>query len=1086
MKTPGVADASQHVASNVLGLFHSSAFILVSLVAIGVLAGLLFRVGVIGFALKLFGTLVRWMIRTGFQIWEYLLSWAEWPLFLGTTLVMLGLGWVTIGLVPPFAILFGSLTLFMGVTACLAYMAIDLERYDVVRGYKALHDPGLGQAVAEKLVRYGDILGVPLLAAAAVSAVGGFALFNMGLYETVGRTWYAVVPHEGVPGYFDFLAYSLINLYQLVDVLDLAGSYNGVQITHLRPTQWPASTLLAAFKIFFTLILLQQLFASVRKGQALAEAIADFWSPHPSVHERARNSLHQHGAGVVQPLLNSLRTLTCLTKEQRDRLPQILADIGPACAPTLTRYLSDPNEGVRAVASAALGHLSVADAVPALVRLASDPSELVRQAVVAALGTIGENATRAARQRSLSIGRRRRNWIRWKRNRPMNETPAAPTADLAVDTLATALTDNSSSVRIEAARALGQIGTPAARTSGALATLLGDADETVRCGAAEALGKVGAEDQIPALAELLKDSSPVIKEAAARALGSLKGASSSAVPELVALLQDREPSVRQAVAEAIGQIGTLSEEATTALVEGLTSRDTAVRAQTAEALGAIGSAAEDAAPALVEALTDGNDRVRAEAASALGKIGEAAADAAVPGLVRALRDKDSWVSALAAEALGEIGEAAEEAVPALVRSLRHINPLVRANAAEALGKLGPAAADALPALVTAAKDADGNVRSRAVCALSEVAPADDPAPCRVALDLLADADSLVRAAAVEALAQHGAADESIAAAVLPLLEDANDQVKFQVIRAAPKLLGPAPEVVDGLIRRLLEDDSAWIREGAAAALGQLGSAAVAAGPSLLRAAQTGETAVRLQAVRAMVMIQPPEAVAAFSTALQDADPEIRKIASAGWIKAGAVPDDVVPALVDALRDPEMQVRANAAHLLGRLDALPAEAVPLLIDCAAHPNDGLRMNAAVALREGRPEAATEVFAHLLDDSNVRIRLIAAGAILTRDPADVRAATVVTGILSDPVARLRAIALEIITSLGQEAWHFLDALKLRVDEEDDPEIRERMRELVARCEEWKAAQNTAPTEEGSTFNPLAVVAQVFSGDKDVATP
>ena len=39
----------------------------------------------------------------------------------------------------------GLVLLFLGVTACLAYMFIDVERYEVARGYKALHNPVQGQ-----------------------------------------------------------------------------------------------------------------------------------------------------------------------------------------------------------------------------------------------------------------------------------------------------------------------------------------------------------------------------------------------------------------------------------------------------------------------------------------------------------------------------------------------------------------------------------------------------------------------------------------------------------------------------------------------------------------------------------------------------------------------------------------------------------------------------------------------------------------------------------------------------------------------------------------------------------------------------
>src|SRR5205809_41659 len=71
-----------------------------------------------------------------------------------------------------------------------AHMFIDLERYEVERGYKAVHNPLKGQELALHLGRYGPRVGVPLLVAATAGVIGGFALLNQGLYETVGRGWF--------------------------------------------------------------------------------------------------------------------------------------------------------------------------------------------------------------------------------------------------------------------------------------------------------------------------------------------------------------------------------------------------------------------------------------------------------------------------------------------------------------------------------------------------------------------------------------------------------------------------------------------------------------------------------------------------------------------------------------------------------------------------------------------------------------------------------------------------------------------------------------------------------------------------------
>ena len=54
--------------------------------------------------------------------------------------------------------------LALGVVACLAFMFIDVERYEVARGYKAMHDPVKGQKLAVELARHGQRVGLPLLA----------------------------------------------------------------------------------------------------------------------------------------------------------------------------------------------------------------------------------------------------------------------------------------------------------------------------------------------------------------------------------------------------------------------------------------------------------------------------------------------------------------------------------------------------------------------------------------------------------------------------------------------------------------------------------------------------------------------------------------------------------------------------------------------------------------------------------------------------------------------------------------------------------------------------------------------------------
>ena len=1011
---------------------QTSYLLLAILVGIAAVAAILYQVGIMGWVLRGLGYVVRGAIEQGFLLWERLFAWGSWQEFLVIVFGILLLGGMAGGPLPGLKVVCGLAALGMGAVACLAYMFIDLERNEVERGHKVVHKPLKGQILARNLERYGKQVRIPLLIAATIALIGGFALLNQGLYETIGRHWYQIADERRRPIYVDFLAYALTKVLGLIDVLDLAGSHHILGTAFIHAAAWPASTLLAGFKVFFTLVLLHQIFASLRQGKLLAETIADFWSPHEPIHDRACSALPIYGIVAIGPLLGSLRLATSLTKEQRNEIPLILETIGPSIIPSLVRHLRDPNDDVRAIVAAALGHLHAVETVPALAALVKDPSDVVRQSVVAAMGSLGSSRTGTARNQ------RGRGWRRdflaraiwrsvWWKKRPAPSPPPDP-MELAVATLESALGDPSAAVKAQAALALGWIGADAAMVAPRLIGLLQEGDETVRCQAAQALGEIGAEDgaTVAALVDLLCDASASVKVSAARALGALRKAAAPAVPALVPLLQDRDESVRTAAAEAIAQVGPLDQAATDNLSLGLGSLDNVVRAQTAEALGTIGAAAEEAAPALVLATTDGNDRVRAKAVEALGKLGEPAAAIAVPGLVRALRDRDNWVSALAAEALGQLGDSADGAIPALVRSLSHPNAEVRRNSAEALGKMGGVAVGARQSLEKAARDEDGGVRGQAIRALGAIG-APTPTSTQAVLAGLQDLDPQVRAAAVESVGQWGETSPAVLGTMFFLLEDANDQVKVQVTKVLPKLAGATPEVIDGLCRRLLEDDSDWVQVYAALALGKLGPAAATAGASLLRAAQTGGVSVREQAMRAIAVVQPPETTEALAAGLKDACGDIRRVASAGWMKAAAIPDEAIPALIEGLRDPEVQVRANCAHALARLDVIPAAAIPLLIECTADANDGLRMNAARALKLAPAAAVIDVMQNLIADPNSRVRLIAAGSLLGAEPGNMLAGAVLAESLEDPVLRVREAALVLLDSLGEGGMALLDELK-----------------------------------------------------------
>lgn len=1025
-----------------------------------VIAGLALKaIGLVGWGGEAVARVIRGTIRTGFRLWERYLSWAGWY-----TLVVLAGGIIAASLwfigsgVAWIAIPIAALLIVAGAVTCFAYMHISFERYEVGRGFKALHDPGKGQELAVDLLRYGPQLGVPMLGSAAGVTLFAFALLNQALYESGGQSWYRLSDSEAHPGYLDFLAYTIVNLLRAVDIFDLAKSYEFLSVSLIRPTGMPSSLLLKAFKSFFTVVLLQQVFASLRQNMLLAETVTDFWSPHLPVRERARSVLPQFGPGAVIPILVALRSAANLTKEQREQLPVVLAGIGPTAIPGLMRHLHDRHETTRVVTSAALGLLKVREAVPHLAGLVGDSVESVRLNAVEALGRIGEaHAPRNGRARAAIAAAQPRWWrrtARWIRH-PRFKLKTAISGDevvLAVVLLGGALKDSSAAVRGRAAAATGRIGLAASAVSTTLLELLRTDVDDVRVQAATALGLIRTDDPgaISALAEALADPNAEVRGAAAQALGEYRESARGAVPTLVGLLQDGNEDVRAIAAAAIAKIGVSGEDSTRLLVDGLSSADNVVRAQTAESLGRIGAAAETAAPALAEALNDPNDRVRAKAAEALGRIGESAASTAVPALMRLLRDEDNWVRALAAEALGEMGESADEAGPALLRSLRHANPHVRGNAAESLGKLR--SESARPHLEAACSDPDTSVRTKAVRSVGTLGSLADSSK-RVLLTAVEDAAPEVRATAADSLAEWAPEWPDSIDSVLVLVGDGNSDVAEHALGALQKFAVYTDAALEAVLARLRDANDSWIQSVAAMTLGRMGASAAGAGADLASVALTGDVELRQAAMRALAILQPPEAADAFLAGLRDAEADVRKIASAGLQKGGVVPEGGVDAVIDALRDPDIRVRTTIASVLARLDPVPPASIAGLIECAAPGNEeSLRMAAAIALRAAGSSVPARVMIDLLKDSNQKVRLVAVSAVIATDPANADAADVIREAMADPNPRLRESALSLIENSGEAVSLFRKDLEAARLGDSDPGIVERIdRQLGAMTDE-----------------------------------
>jgi len=304
-------------------------------------------------------------------------------------------------------------------------------------------------------------------------------------------------------------------------------------------------------------------------------------------------------------------------------------------------------------------------------------------------------------------------------------------------------------IRINAAKALGQLGAADDQTLRALQEALKDKYARVRLSAAEALGRLGAtEEAFLALQEALKDEDALVRANAALALWFLGATDEETIQALREALKDENTLVRMNAAFALRSLGAADPETIQALQEDLKDEDTEVRANAALALWFLGATDKETIQALREALKDEDAQVRLSAADALGSLG--ATEEAIQTLREALKDEDAQVRAKAALALGLLGATDEETIQTLQEALKDEDAGVRRNAAEALGRLGVADPETIQALRKALKDKDAWVRRNAAEALGRLGAAD-PETIQALRGALKDEDAGVRDAAFSAL-----------------------------------------------------------------------------------------------------------------------------------------------------------------------------------------------------------------------------------------------------------------------------------------------------------------------------------------------
>ncbi len=275
--------------------------------------------------------------------------------------------------------------------------------------------------------------------------------------------------------------------------------------------------------------------------------------PSERVKVTALIALGQLNATSAVPVLIKM---PMATPETKFYALQLLGQLGdPAALPTLLQALNHDSEEIRFIAVEALGKIGEPSATPALVRMLRDPSLNVRLFAIEALGRLGRDKNRDPQNNQVVVSaliqalQEKLEFDRSYAAKALGEigNPAA------VPALIKALQDESSSVVYYAAQALVHLHrglhpsqdldrseaivhaliarVKAPQSSDALTS-----DALAKSYAAEALGKLGNASAIPVLIQVLdtigsESADATLMASAAKALGELKA--NASIPVLV-------------------------------------------------------------------------------------------------------------------------------------------------------------------------------------------------------------------------------------------------------------------------------------------------------------------------------------------------------------------------------------------------------------------------------------------------------------------------------------------------------------------------------------------------------------------------
>lgn len=277
-------------------------------------------------------------------------------------------------------------------------------------------------------------------------------------------------------------------------------------------------------------------------------------------------------------------------------------------------------------------------------------------------------------------------------------------------------------------------------------------------------------------------------------------------------------------------------------------------------------------------------------------------------------------------------------------------------------------------------------------------------------------------ATVDDLADHGADAKAAVPALVDLLGDADENLRWRAARTLGAIGPDAAPAVPTLAERL-SDENPLVRAQSAYALGLIGEASKSVVPQLVKTVGDEDPLVRRAALRALHRIKPDRDVTRplFLKLLQESKPDVvtAVLHSMAEMGADAVPaldealdhqearywallvvqelgppaKSLVPKITEMIKDEdEPEVRMHAILALGAIGEDAESAVPAIMEqFAADKVNAVRYAAAYALPQMGAKEAKDVLQRAVEDNaetegDLFLRVIAARGLAQLFPED----------------------------------------------------------------------------------------------------